>query len=281
MFEPQTFTQSLDSSRLLGLLPPTFSSPIRLSAICDALSPESRRIQALGLVHTYFPGEMPEVVLNPNWYEILIYFLRLVHHHWFEIDWDTISLLEEANYYECPDLEEDLNDPNWESDALKVLVMVLEDIPFRPFSFNDEVSARSRIGVSPILLKLRDTFQVESLSQSLGQATNVDRKILPWLPLDKLPDQPLPLCWLPDMIRYVCGQTGNPWLDNSPNFINWVENDWFHWNKDIDLIKNSIRSATAIRRRARKFARWAEENEAAARGIETWLASPPGELRSL
>lgn len=251
--------------------------PLRLEVMCDALSLGSRRMQGLRLVHRYFPYEMPKVISHPEWMMILNHFLHLANDNWFELDWANIAMLDYWLRDDYPETEEEMNDPHWESEVEKLLAKLLEFVPFKCLSFEDERNEDSEIGKSLILNILMDVFKLDSPpGLNVGDTTESSaRKVAAWQHLNAgdFSSLPEPLCWLPEVIKYVSGQTGNTVLDKNCDFLNWDEN-WYRWDKDLDLVMNLIRQAKEVRARISTFSKWADSDESRLRLIGDLLALP-------
>lgn len=270
--DPATTSRLLSSTRMLRRF-----RPLRLEVMGDALSLGPRRMQALRLVHRHFPDEMPEVITHPEWMIILNHFLHLVNDHWFELDWANIEMLGYWLRDDYPETEEEMNDPHWESEVEKLLAKLLEFVPFKCLSFEDELNEDSEVGKSPILNILMDAFKLDSPSGlSQGDTTESrSRKVAAWqhLTAGDFASLPEPLCWLPEVIKYVSGQTGNTILDKNCDFLNWDEN-WYRWDKDLDLVMHLIRQAKEVRARITTFSKWADSDESRLCLIGDLLALP-------
>lgn len=269
---PETTPGFLSSTRILRRF-----RPLRLEVMCDALNLGPRRMQALRLVYRYFPDEMPEVITHPEWMIILNHFLHLANDNWFELDWANITMLDYWLRDDYPETEEEMNDPQWESEVEKLLAKLLEFVPFKCLSFQDELNEDSEIGKSPILNVLMDAFKLDGPSDlNLGDtAESRARKAAAWQHLNAgdFSSLPEPLFWLPEVINYVSGQTGNTVLDKNCDFLNWDEN-WYRWDKDLDLVMNLIRQAKEARARISTFSNWADSDESRLHLIRDLLALP-------
>jgi hypothetical protein len=106
----ETCRQSRDTPGLLTVPPLTSPPPVKLNALCNALNLNPLRIKALRLLYSHFPAEMARATLKSEWFEVLVEFLRLVDHDWFDIDWDSLALLEEGAFYPRPEWDEALTE---------------------------------------------------------------------------------------------------------------------------------------------------------------------------
>lgn len=269
---PATAPGLLSSTRILRRF-----RPLRLETMGKTLNLEPRRIQALRLVYCYFPHKMPEVIAYSGWMMILSHFLHQVNDTWFELDWANIAMLDYLLRDDYPETEEEINDPQWESEVEKLLANLLEVVPFKCLSFEDELNEESELGKSPSLNMLMGAFKLTGPSDpNLGDtAESRARKVAAWQHLNSgdFSSLPEPLCWLPEVIKYVSGETGNTVLDKNCDFLNWDEN-WYRWDKDVDLVMNLIRQAKEVRARITTFSKWADSDESRRRLIGDLLALP-------
>ncbi len=236
-----------------------------------------RRLGRAGdLIRTHFP-EKPVVRANgwmPEWLAILNQFLIYVEEAgWFEWDYDILNEFYEMAQNDSPPLEEVDGPDWWEPAGLAECAQPLDIIPVRTFGFTiDDWSWKGDIGRHPPLALL-DGLLGEG--QWLFSEADLDFSIFDKLPpitsakdrwrrLNTLDTTSLsePLCWLPEMARYACGQTGNIIMDTPRTDINWMT-DWYHWDNPTDLafIRQQWAETKVIRGRIQMFLEWCEGEE--------------------
>lgn len=245
--------------------------PIRLVVACWAFSPEPRRIMALHLIKQFFPEHLPEAFLKGDWVDTLWFFLGLVDEQkWFELDWHNLEVLYEWYHQEyAPEPEEEYDSPYW-------IEQVLRRIPARCYGFCpngdefDDVTAHPPLELLNILLTpgghqvsstLRDLVGNERL-YALEWDKEDQISAWQWLGAQNLENSlPEPLCWLLEVARYACGETGNGLLDTDPCLEGWeyFENSWTAEN--LEYLQAENQEAQTILEHVRQFEAWARGPE--------------------
>lgn len=251
-------TLSRPAPPFLGL---TARQPIRLRSACNALDLSQRRVKALYLVHCHFPHLLPRM-LPLDWLEILVCFLRQVEQEgWFRIDW---TLLNDYFYLTREEMAEiDLiDDPFWEPEALMYLARALDFIPFLGFGFDEDgVGHYYSLDDShpPLLLLHMLLIRGQECAIRLGDGRfgwGERERQAAWRRLELVGALPEPLCWLPEIARYLDGNSGNPVLDMVQNFALW-EAGCYNWHLDLELVCSLWRQAEPVLNRIHRFVTWA------------------------
>ncbi|GIK40381.1 MAG: hypothetical protein BroJett011_42140 [Chloroflexota bacterium] len=247
--------------------------PITLTAMCETLSLEPRRLAALRLVRDFFPEDLPNCLRLKTWDQILFHFLNAIRIHYFEIDEDSLELIDQWQYEEAWNLEEETTtgEPS-EPESVRILAKLLEVIPVQCFGFGEEscgyyITDFPGLDLLHHLLMPGLKFSRKSFLRNFRIPLEIPprfrwsevAKTRAWQRLetpsctDHLPE---PLCWLPELARYACGRTDNALLKRYPAFYNWDEEGWYRWDTDFDLLVRLWPEAKCVADRAKRFDAW-------------------------
>ncbi len=264
MLEAKTYSGPTPPTRLL--IPQQALrrfQPATIDAVAGAISLHPNRIRALQLMYHHFPDLLWDVIPEYGWLDVMRYFLRCVEGEgWFGIDWNNLDDLYQWAMDDYPETEEEENDPNWEPSALHYMALALEQIPVKCFGFDDW--GFNELDQDPPLLLLNCLLDPHGFdfAKNFGEFDLGERDPAGanWDHLNALDSTRLspPLCWLPEMARYACAETGNPLMDHSSHFEKWQFSSWYSWDTDLDTLRQDWQKAQAMLKRVRQFIAWAD-----------------------
>ena len=237
------------------------------------LNPSPLRLQALTLIHTFFPEALNLLMMRSDWVELLRSFLSLV------VTQNEIGLdLGLANDIYRWVMEEgySLADETFENPEqlpahLEAWANFLKYIPICGYGFGDELELYTSTDISEhppfqllkILLAPGGHDLPAGLREKMGNVFlfpedwDEGRKKMAWLRLATFDlSLPQPFCWLPEMAKYACGELGNIYLDNASMY---TEKDWggawYEWNNpgDLEMLQRHWIEAQPIMDRIRIF----------------------------
>lgn len=223
--------------------------PVKLEAIADQLRRFYWGYQGAQLVRIV-PGVVGEV-LPDDWDNLLREILEQVEEwDWFSVDW---SLLD-GDY-----------DAWMQSGEEDYFTQWLEFIPVMRFGFSDyEESWPDEAPPMALLKGLLDGDWGEDVLTNLIEGYNLAAdwgsvyqfELQHRLDTADFSGYPEPLCWLPEMARIACNQTGHELLD----FSNYFEDDpvGYRWDSDLERVKELWQTAKPTVLRMRKFLAWAD-----------------------
>lgn len=250
MFRTQTDTITDSPDRLLRPARALARlRPVRLAALYRELRDAAWLAKALELLQAHFPANVPDDVSGLSWAGTLRGFLILVEETLFPIDWAHLDCL--WKYWMSVDGEEG-EEPETE------LAAYLEYIPVKLFNYGEGALMNWVAEEHPWFVVLAGLLsdRVHVSSEFLidleiyGELDGVTRaELLERLfHTDTFEKYPEPLCWLPELARMACCQTGNPLLDGWREGYELAFDDWepFRWDADVEHVARLWREAEPV-----------------------------------
>lgn len=262
MFEPQAGRRT-DPARFLS-----GRRPVRLRAVGKIVLEHERWVKALRLIRTYFPDYQPGSLVDYTWLDLMRLFLRQVEQAgWFPIAWHLIQDFETLVYYDYPERVRGY----WRLDAWNHLARIVEYIPLRWVGFQSQWNHTAR--ELQVLEYLQFVFQpgtdvissggkVNSFTYPFARQWNdVDRRAARSR-LETCPPCQEPLCWLPEVVRYVTSDTGNVLIDRGSGVEDWFRMR-FRWSEsDIAECRSLWQEASQIVEHVKRLVEWLLEEPA-------------------
>lgn len=276
MLSTQTGTLTRPTHRLLDASPPYRTlirpaaqlwrlRPVRLGRVTRDLRNLERTAKALKLIQTYFPEEFSGYYQTcrplTNWYGLLADITgMLTEADWFEVDVDTLDYFHEI--YMNEDFDEREED---EESILGDMARYLDYLPVKVYNWGLEGWHNQVAEEYPQLCLIRgltDPSFEKSISGLLIEYELYDNLegVDIWAGLEAISPETHeePLCWLPEVARFCCRQTGNLLLDSDTE-------DWEYWIfrwEELEEVKRLSQEARPIWEHIRKFLLWANDQRA-------------------
>jgi hypothetical protein len=241
--------------------------PVKLGDIRTAIWSNAYRVGVLKLVRKFFPPMLWDVLPVGEWTDILRYFLYAVENErGIKMDWVAMDDLYSWAEEDSP--EDDDDEEAWEPMGLEMLALAIKVIPVECFGFDDGGLVGLQMNEYPALLLLNSLLDSDGYDlpndylflRGMGEwgkgRKQAARQRLEGLDTAGLAE---PLCWLPEMGRYVCSETGNDFLDYSSGFEKWEMATYSRgksWN-DLDEVCRLWNEAKRTHERAMLFNDWA------------------------
>lgn len=266
MFNP---TRHAPSPRSAGLLIKPWAilyrtRPLKLERLKNHVQEVERLYLALKLLRTHFPHALveqyPGSLKGQFWYQVLAHFLNEVEQHdWFEIDWQPLN---EAWQHWLEAGDEENGDH---------LAVYLHCIPLRMYGFSlDNLHTAPAMELLRILLAREGQVEVVS-AQLLIDAEIYDQLETDWSERHResirhLLDQieadpgawPEPVRFLPELVRWACGQTNNILLDRQ--FRPYHNGPWLRWDHHLTDLRGAYRRTKPLRNHLARLTAWVDED---------------------
>lgn len=240
--------------------------PVKLWPIGKAIFPHLRRVQALFLLRRFFPGDLWDVLPLDDWTDILRYFLFTIEAKYeIDMDWGTLDDLYQWAMEDSPETDEEDEDPAWEPGGYSWLAEALRVIPVRCFGWDTEGWNEPQITDYPAMQLLQALLEPGGHEAPPGGGFAFLEHLGDWDEADKMEaldrldrldvsGLPEPLCWLPELGRYACGETGNDLLDQANGFEKWT--GWHTWD-ELEAVAAQYVEARAVFEKMESFNAWA------------------------
>lgn len=229
--------------------------PVTVRAAARRLREFYRLGQALGLVRRHQPALLSDELAGLPWYQVLALFLEAVERaNWFEIDVEVVDEAWQVWQY----------DPDDEGDRL---ARYLVYIPLRLYGLGD-------VSDEPVLELLRWLFssRLSRLSHEVVVQADLHEFVEGWdraarerawgwlVRIEEDPGRyPEPARWLPELVRWACGRTGNYILDTCPG--RGLNPPVFNWDS-VDEVRVAWRRARPVLEQYERLVTWLEQDEA-------------------
>lgn len=233
--------------------------PVGLTALGRRLRAAHRTGLALQLLAEFFPEQVTGRYRNlagQSWWQLLHHLVSLVEgERWFEIDWESLNLAWAA----------------WEeepAEAGRQLALWLQYVPVRLHGFSPGDSLFEypplelmRALFDPELTTVSSNVLIEAeLWDNLAGWGAADRARA-WERLNELEADPglypEPARWLPELVRWACGRTGNFLLDRFSRHPGL----WLSW-RDAPEIRIAYRRAQPALAQLTRLMAWYEADPA-------------------
>ena len=258
--------------------------PLKLERLKIHVQEVERLYLALKLLRRHFPQtvaeQYPGTLKEHPWYQVLAHFLNEIEQQgWFEIDWQPLN---EAWQHWLEAGTEENGDH---------LAVYLHCIPLRMYGFSlDNIHTAPAMELLRILLAREG--QVEAVSaQLLIDAELYDQLETNWdeshrqqalLLLDQIEADPgawpEPVRFLPELVRWACGQTNNILLDRQ--FRPYHNGPWLRWDHHLTDLRGTYQRTKPLRRHLDRLNTWVEQDAGRLATLAKFLMSggPTDEL---
>jgi hypothetical protein len=256
--------------------------PLKVGTVQRYLGDQLRLCTAFRRLRQCFPEAMDQyqAISGLGWWEVLAELVNRVEAaDWFGVNW---ALLNQAWAYWMED----------ETEAGQQLATFLDYLPLTLFGFSrQELYDQAPLELLHALLSAEEIEAVSAnllidsqIFDSLSDWTGADRQAA-WARLDLIetePDRyPKPICWLPELARWVCDCSGNFILDHQFDPYQPDAASWVRWDDlaTLETIKADWPHAQTTISKLEPLLAWYEADPVANLGqLARFLMDDDGEL---